>query len=152
MAGVRSTGSPKIRMSLIDTSWGSLPSGVLGAASLCGRQGQAAPCQIPPKVARVGEQDGVESSLSRSLDVARAVVDEDAAVQTVTDPFPEDGEDREVGFGDAHLARHHDVLEQVQEVEAFKSHRKELLGPVGQGIERYAGCVQLAHDLDGVLN
>src|SRR5450759_4996591 len=147
MAGLRSTGSPKIRMSLIDTS-GSLPSGALGATSLCGRQGQATHSQILPEVTGIGEQDCVQAGLASSLDVGPVVVDEDAVVQAVADPFPEDLEDLGVRFGDALLAGDDDVLEQAQEVEAFERHGKQLLGPVGQCIERYAGRVELAHYLD----
>ena len=88
----------------------------------------------------------------RGLDVAGAVVDEDAVVQAVPDAVLEHLEDLGVGLGHLLLARDDDVLEEVEELEPVEGAREELGRPVGQRVERHAGGVQLVQQRHRVVD
>ena len=94
----------------------------------------------------------MDAELRRGFRIGRIVVDEDRGVRRNVVAIEQDAKDARIGLDDAFLARHDDAVEFARKSKRFALRRKRLGRPVGQGVKRHAGTLQLAQDVDGSLD
>ena len=108
--------------------------------------------QFRPQVDRLDEMHALHPERAGGLDVAGAVVDEDAVCGDETVAVQQDAVDRRVGLDDALMRGDDDTVEALQEGEADQALGPFLAREIGDGIDLVAAPLQLLQHGNAVLD
>src|SRR5258708_26699462 len=95
---------------------------------------------------------GMHAGGARTLDIAHTIVDEHRRFGFHTIACAEQLEDLAVGLQQALIARYHDAIETVEEIEALARLAELVLVPVGDGKDRDVVGLEGFEDIDAPVD